>query len=73
MFKIKTPSTEYAHLTEDGEVTLCGRKVYSYWMKPEEENIKICTSCEKEIETDEESNDVEPVRDSRPKNRLASW
>ena len=73
MNKIKTPSIDYAHLTEDGEVTVCGRKIYAYWVEPEDDNIKLCTSCEKENDKDEESNDVEPVRADEPKRRLASW
>lgn len=84
MKKIKTPSADYAHLTEDGETTVCGRKVYAYWIEPEDEDIDICMDCEieyiletseeKEIEEDEESNDVEPVRATKPKRgKLASW
>lgn len=59
MKKIKTPSTDYAHLTKDGATTVCGRKIYTYWIETDVENIEICMDCEidcleKETEQDEE-------------------
>ena len=74
MIKIKTPSADYAHLTEDREITVCGRKVYTYWIETEVEDIQICERCTKEMEQDEKSNEVEPVRTTKPKgSKLASW
>ena len=83
MNKIKTPSSSFAHLTGDEEFTKCERKIQSYWVETEDEEIRICSKCleaieEKETEINGEEEEVidEPARtvSDRPKKwRMATW
>jgi len=73
MNKMKTYSGNEAHLTEDKEQTLCGKKIYPSW-KEADDDMVVCELCEKETEVD--GNKKEKVAEKKParaENRSRQW